>query len=104
MRRMTRGKCLEKVGHQNRHLCGRSNRGKMVKISQEDESIQTGPRCDAGWEQYGQARKRLQILVLRELLKVINRVRKPGQLALVSKLYNAIQIVFLGSDQAGVFS
>jgi len=75
----------------------------MVKVIQENEGVQPGPGGDAGRKQYGKACESLKILVFRELMKMIDRVRQPGKLALVSELHNPVQIVLLGGQQPGVF-
>ena len=49
-------------------------------------------------------RKRLKVLVLCELMKMVDRVRQPGKLALVGELHDPVQIVLLGGHQPGVFS
>ena len=76
----------------------------MVKVIHEDEGMHPCSGGDVGRKQYGQACERLKVLVFRELMKMIDRVRQPGKLALVSELHNPVQIVLLGDQQPGVFS
>jgi hypothetical protein len=81
---LARFECLQEIRSEQQPLVQRSHGSQIAesRLQRRKHAFPSGR--NAGRKPDGQARKRLNVLVLCELVKVVDRVRQPGELALVA--------------------